>query len=169
MLLNKLQILFTRRGASQMLMLKANRLLNHFVGSFGFQISRKVRPKKGNGIPHDCILPEATYAPWLSDHEFYSTYSNIKPYTLVDIYRCHELWSLVRETSHVAGDILEVGVWRGGTGVLMAQAAKKYSGDSTVYLCDTFTGVVKSGEQDDAYKGGEHSDTDENIVRGLLG
>jgi O-methyltransferase len=38
---------------------------------------------------------------------------------------------------------------------------------SEVFLCDTFTGVVKAGHSDDAYKGGEHADTAESSVRAL--
>jgi len=37
-----------------------------------------------------------------------------------------------------------------------------------VYLADTFEGVVKAGEQDTRYMGGEHSDTTEQLVLDLL-
>jgi O-methyltransferase len=62
------------------------------------------------------------------------------------------------------GAILEVGVWRGGTGCLMAKAAPL----KTVYLADTFSGVVNAGERDTRYVGGEHADTSEDLVRGFL-
>lgn len=37
-----------------------------------------------------------------------------------------------------------------------------------VYLCDTFTGVVKASAKDNLYAGGEHSDTSAETVSKLL-
>jgi O-methyltransferase len=113
------------------------------------------------------VIPEATYSPWNDDKEFVSAFRAIKQNTLVDIYRAHELWSLVKETSHLGADILEVGVWRGGTGCLMAEQAKKLKSSATVFLCDTFKGVVKTSDQDSHYFGGEHADTSADVVRQL--
>ncbi|WP_222428666.1 TylF/MycF/NovP-related O-methyltransferase [Lutibacter sp. Hel_I_33_5] len=66
----------------------------------------------------------------------------------------------------IEGDILEVGVWRGGTGAILSKASE--DSDSKVYLADTFTGVVKATEEDTVYRGGEHSDTSDRIVNELL-
>mgnify|MGYP003638052447 CR=1 FL=1 len=49
---------------------------------------------------------------------------------------------------------------------LIAKKSAEYNMD--VYLCDTFTGVVKAGENDPHYKGGEHSDATELEVQLLL-
>ncbi len=114
---------------------------------------------------HFYNLPKATYSPWLQDAEFMKVYVVSKHNTLVDIYRCFELWSLVKQTNKLRGDILEVGVYKGGTGALLAGAALK---DTTVFLCDTFTGVVKAGPNDNIYIGGEHSDTSVEIVLELF-
>jgi O-methyltransferase len=67
--------------------------------------------------------------------------------------------------SHVPGNFLEVGVWRGGSGCLIA--ARSPAGKK-VYLCDTFFGVVKASERDNRYRGGEHSDTSEKVVSDLV-
>lgn len=110
--------------------------------------------------PYETIRPFATYAPWINDTAFLEIYNKIKEITLVDIYRCYELWRLLIQAQKcLSGDILEVGVYRGGTGALLAAAAKYAQIDSEVYLCDTFEGVVKTGVKDNLYKGGEHSDT----------
>jgi O-methyltransferase len=111
--------------------------------------------------------PNATLAPWLADGDFMNAYEIAKHNTLVDIYRMYELWSLVRETAKLGGDIVEVGVWRGGTGVMMAHCEKLLGGSGVIYLCDTFQGVVKAGEGDSGYKGGEHSDTSVATVEAL--
>ena len=131
---------------------------------FGFRIVRL----SADSSEYEQIYPSANYAPWKSDVEFQSTYKLIQRNTLVDIYRCWELWTLVGQTAKLDGGILEVGVWRGGTGALMAKRAHLAGRNDPVFLCDTFEGVVKAGAPDIHYTGGEHSDTSEQIVEDLI-
>lgn len=119
-------------------------------------------------LPHQNIIPFCTYSPWIDDSEFIDAYESIKEYTLVDVYRCYELWNYVKKNSKFHGDIIEVGVWRGGTGCLLAKASQLYS-SGIVYLADTFTGVVKASDKDPIYKGGEHSDATIENVNELIG
>ena len=121
------------------------RVVQRFAGTFGLKVIRL--PHAGmsrKGREYETILPSATYSPWNTDAQFLSTYELIKHNTLVDIYRCWELWTLVQQTAKCHGAILEVGVWRGGTGALMAVANRMVSPVAPVYLCDTFAGVVKA-------------------------
>jgi O-methyltransferase len=117
---------------------------------------------------YEQITPEATYAPWTTDRSFSEIYETIKSNTLVDKYRCYELWQLVKESAKLDGAIIEIGVWRGGTGSLIAKQAELCGIRSTVYLCDTFTGVVKAGTNDSRYRNGEHADTSKVTVEGLV-
>jgi O-methyltransferase len=117
---------------------------------------------------HEMAYPIATYAPWKADREFQSVYQAVRPNTFVDIWRCHELWTLLGELIDVPGAILEVGVWRGGTGALLAARAERLGLDDTVYLCDTWTGVTKTGEVDIYYRDGKHDDTSQEIVEELI-
>jgi O-methyltransferase len=121
------------------------------------------------GMTYGPVTPRATYSPWEDDKAFLSVFREIKKNknTLVDRFRCYELWSLVGQTAKLGGDILEVGVWRGGTGCLMAYRAQAAGSPLRTYLCDTFTGVVKAGVKDSAYRGGEHSDTSIDVVKEL--
>jgi O-methyltransferase len=115
------------------------------------------------------VLPRADYTPWNLDAEFLNTYEKVRENTLVDIYRCWELWTLAGQTARLhPGAILEVGVWRGGTGALLAKRLVLAGLEGPVYLCDTFEGVVKAGRQDGFYKGGEHADTSKELVERLL-
>src|SRR5688500_18368306 len=57
---------------------------------------------------HEMSYPISTYAPWQADGEFREVYKAIRSNTLVDVWRCHELWSLVAELRGVPGSILEV-------------------------------------------------------------
>jgi O-methyltransferase len=87
---------------------------------------------------------------------------------VVDFYRCYELWQLVKQLAHVEGDILEVGVYRGGTGCLMARAAHYPDRTKHVYLCDTYAGIVKAGPQDSFFRGGELRNTSVELVKALV-
>ncbi len=114
------------------------------------------------------VLSCATLQPWHLEPDFLELYHSVRSNTLVDHMRCYELWSLVTETAKIDGDILEVGVWRGGTGCIMAARAQMIGRKGDVFLCDTFRGVVKAGTSDAAYAGGEHADTNIGVVNRLL-
>lgn len=147
------------------------KILKKLAELVGFELTVVSKAKKEMAVAGDAyetVLPKATYAPWLQDQKFNDVYGSIAGYTLVDRYRCYELWQLVEQSAKLRGALLEVGVWRGGTGALIAKKAKESGIADTVYLCDTFTGVVKAGEKDSRYKGGEHADTSKEIVEELL-
>jgi predicted O-methyltransferase YrrM len=120
-------------------------------------------------MPHAKLHPLSTYSPWLADEAFIQTFNMIKTYTMVDLYRCYELWQLIDQVAKLeTGDLIEVGVWRGGTGCLMAKKCQLARINVSIHLCDTFKGVVKAGELDTAYSGGEHADTSEQVVSDLI-
>src|SRR5256885_2113779 len=103
-----------------------NRLAKKSFNLVGLSLkSNRVWTNPPDIIKHQAVLPFATYSPWLSDAEFNQVYQKARTHTLVDIYRCYELWSLAKQTEDVEGDLLEVGVWRGGTGAIIAEAVKK--------------------------------------------
>jgi O-methyltransferase len=118
-------------------------------------------------VVHQLVIPHATYSPWWTDAEFQEAFREVQAFTLVDVYRLYELWILVQQVKQVEGDILEVGVWRGGSGCLLAKKAELEGLPARVFLCDTFAGVVKAGAQDREYTGGEHSDTSVETVTRL--
>ena len=119
-------------------------------------------------FPQAVNIPSATYSPWRGDEAFQRVHEAARNHTLVDIYRCYELWTLAGRLGSVPGDVLEVGTWRGGTGSILAAACARSSQAKTVFLCDTFEGVVKAGGKDTLYKGGEHADTSQDLVVKLL-
>jgi len=138
--------------------------LKRLIESTGYTVHSAQAVSHG----HQRVYPQATYAPWSVDRDFMATYEQVRFHTLVDRYRCWELWKFVEQTAKLpTGDCIEVGVWRGGSGCLIAKKVRVLNISSQVFLCDTFTGVVKAGRMDDAYKGGEHADTAESSVRAL--
>jgi O-methyltransferase len=118
--------------------------------------------------PYDNLYLLDIYCPWLVEPEFLRIWQKASSHTLTDITRSYELYQCVREVAMIPGDILEVGVWRGGTGVVLAAAAQRWKPSAKVWLCDTFSGVVKARTIDTHYRGGEHSDTSPEIVASLV-
>ena len=116
---------------------------------------------------HSVIIPQGTYSPWLIDENFNEIYQKIKNFTKLNEYRMYELWKITEQIKKFGGDIIQIGVWRGGSGCLLAKKSKLDNNSSTVYLCDTFEGVVKAGEKDEFYTGGEHADTSKETVENL--
>lgn len=51
---------------------------------------------------------------------------------------------------------------------MIAYRAKLKGIEERVYLCDTFTGIVKAGEKDSTYKGNEHADTSKETAERLI-
>lgn len=114
---------------------------------------------------HETIVPSATYSPWRTDPDFIEVYKKSVGNTLLDCYRLYSLWSLVKQTNHLKGSVLEVGVYRGGSALVIGRASNNIG---TVTLADTFAGVVKAGSNDTFYKGGEHSDSSVEHLKNLL-
>jgi O-methyltransferase len=124
----------------------------------------------GNKKEYSLIKTTSTYSPWLSDKAFGDIFERIRHSTLVDIYRCYEIWSLVEEVLKLPGEgaLLEVGVWRGGTSAIIGKRLLLLGSSEILYAADTFSGVVKSTGRDSTYKDGEHRDTSLDAVTNLL-
>jgi O-methyltransferase len=132
------------------------------------RLRRLVAIAKLADLKYSGIFSQSTYAPWNGDENFQRIFTAIRSNTLVDEYRCYELWTLVGQLNSLEpGDILEIGAWRGGTGCLLAARSQGSLPDQKVFLCDTFSGVVKAGAKDSGYVGGEHADTSKAIVLDL--
>ena len=117
------------------------------------------------GYTQTQVIPHASYSPWLDDAAFVAVHERIRSATLVDVYRCHELYRIAQQMERVPGDFVEVGVWRGGSAALLAGAAP----GKTIHLFDTFAGVAKARPgYDTLYAGGEHADTDRATVEALF-
>lgn len=140
------------------------RLARKAVGLMGYDM---VMFRHGDGSDsYEPVITGASYAPWLADKEFNRVYDLVKNDTLVDKYKCYSLWQLVEQVAHLEGVIMEVGCWKGGSGVLLARKAQLESPGTYVHLFDTFSGVVKAGPKDSDYTGGEHGDaTREDVLK----
>jgi len=77
--------------------------------------------------------------------EFLAIYEQCRPQTLTSVERMYALYKAVEHVvqTGVPGDFAECGVWRGGSVMMMALAAKHF-GDARriIWLYDTFTGMT---------------------------
>jgi len=62
-------------------------------------------------IPHRQIIPFASYAPWANDTRFHKIYAQVCNNTLVDLYRCWELWKVGLDLAPFEGDVFR---WASG-------------------------------------------------------
>lgn len=141
------------------------------INKLGYDLVKKMHKTSSDTLSahYDNICLSTRYSPWNIDAEFEKVFNLVKDYSLVDKYRMYELWDLVEQTNKLEGSIIEIGVWKGGTGGLIAQKAELSGKKSDrVYLADTFCGVVKATSKDKYYKGGEHNDAPVEIVKQLI-
>jgi O-methyltransferase len=75
---------------------------------------------------------------------------------------------MIEQVKHIKEDFLEVGVWRGGSGCLLAYKCQQEKIGAKVYPCNTYEAFVKAGDKDYFWECGEVVDTPEKIVEKLL-
>jgi O-methyltransferase len=96
----------------------------------------------------------------------------VLPHTLAGLERVQNLYRLAQriEGEGIPGDVVECGVYNGGTAAVLARVATHSNLDRTVWLFDSFQGMPKTtevdGEQARAYVGEVRGSADQ--VRNLL-
>ena len=151
------------------------KFINDLLKKKGIYIVKPARYKGNsafciNDLSYDFVNPAANYAPWKDDKLFEETYELISNYTLVDKYRCFEIWELAEKINSLNKNaaFIEIGVWRGGTAAIAGKKLSILKSNINFYLADTFEGVPKSSEKDSFYDNGEHNDTSEELVKNML-
>ena len=103
------------------------------------------------------------------DQEFCRIMRSVVGNSLVDIERCYILYQLAKRCDRIweGSDIsfVEVGVYRGGTARLLAEAIKS---DRTLHLYDTFEGMPTVSVEDSFHKTGDFADTSIEAVAKLV-
>lgn len=162
------------------------KLSNSWPAQHGHRVMHALKKLSGKMIPHGVSdIPHRinfsihnSYAPWANESHLTPFFEDVKPQfysksessksTLVDIYRFWSIYEALFSLRHVKGDAIEVGTYRGGTAALIGHTLQHLGSNDHLYICDTFTGVVKATGRDTAYVGGEHSDTTVDIVESLV-
>lgn len=95
------------------------------------------------------------------EREFADALALAQPYTMTSVERMYALWQAVRHIHRtgVAGDVVECGVWRGGSSLLAADALRRLGDESrTIWLYDTFEGMSEPTERDVSLSGDRIAD-----------
>lgn len=87
--------------------------------------------------------------------EFLSLYDRCAPFTMTSIERMYALYEALRYVSaaEVSGDVVECGVWRGGSSMLAALTLAQLGSSRRLWLYDTFEGMPPPGVHDVQYSG----------------
>lgn len=113
-------------------------------------------------------LHKPTNRPVWNDPELLTTLESIQGIAHLDGNRLFQLWHLISMAPE-GGSLIEVGVWRGGSGAVIARKAQKSHPGATVYLCDTFTGLPNVDPQLDPFlREHQGDDTSAKMVNALM-
>lgn len=99
---------------------------------------------------------------WRDDAAFVAAWERARPRTLMDPTSAFMLHQLARRAAKVPGDAAELGVYKGGTALLIARALP----GKTLHLFDTFAGLPAPGPRDRHERG--HFAAPEAEVRAFL-
>jgi len=103
---------------------------------------------------------------WDDDPAFVRLFNQLIGYTLVDKVRCFILYQCAKNSAPIAGDLAEVGVFRGGTAKLLAKTSAP-SG-KTVHLFVTFAGMPSVDANIDLHHAGDFANTSIEAVQAYL-
>jgi O-methyltransferase len=99
----------------------------------------------------ELVPREAPAPPTDMEQEFLELHARCAPFTMTSIERMYALYLAVRHVveAGVPGDLVECGVWRGGSAMLAALALEaRGDRDRSIYLYDTFAGMTRPDERD---------------------
>lgn len=134
----------------------------------GYEVRRTRSQAKTPNIP-DGKLYQPLFSPWLGGGDFKKYYAVAAPRTLVSPDRCHVLYTLLRQSASVIGDVWECGVYKGGTAAMMVAILAQYAPKKRLYLFDTFEGMPDTDPVKDWHKRGDFSDTTLESVSAYVG
>jgi O-methyltransferase len=134
-----------RNGAERTHQRHLARAIRGVIHRLGFDIVRFPPPAPAEpSDPPDFDAPTA------------ATIRLVRPYTMTSVTRLHALCHAIRYVVRhgIPGDIVECGVWRGGS-IMAAARTLMEAGDVSrhLYLFDTFEGMVQPEEQDVRHDG----------------
>jgi O-methyltransferase len=115
----------------------------------------------------DAELYKPNFSPWRAAW-FQHLYRDISPYTVVSLQRCWTLWQGLSQALNVPGDVIEAGVFQGGTAHLLRLVLADNPGKQ-LYLFDSFDGMKSVSVDADRHRAGDFSDTSIEAVQVVVG
>lgn len=146
-------------------------IIRRLVGSLGYEIrSLQLPPPPPPPAILDGHLYRPLFSPWAAEQGDFARYFSIgASRTLVSADRCYVLFTLLRQTLPLAGDVWECGVYRGGTAAMIAQIMADHAPTKKLLLFDTFAGMPETDAEKDLHRAGDFADTSADAVRNFVG
>ena len=119
-------------------------ILKNILAKSGYKIIKSGQQVYGQVIPQEL------------EPEFVALYEKCRPYTMTTLERMYAAYkAAVYVVQHrIPGSIVECGVWKGGSSMIMALTLIQYGAhDREIYLFDTFEGMPEPGNEDQDIKG----------------
>lgn len=120
-------------------------LLKKIFALFGYELRRSSKQLEKDGVPLD-----------ITDPEFLELFKRCDAFSFTGIVPLFSLYNSVKYVAakNIPGDLVECGVWKGGSAMLMALTLMKCGiTDRKIYLYDTFEGMSEPTTADEDLKG----------------
>ncbi len=127
-----------------------NKIVRSTLQKFGYDIIKKTEE----------VETDRTTA------EFKEIYQKVRPYTMTSIDRIWSLHNAIKyvHKNKIEGDIVECGVWRGGSSMVSALTLLKHADvQRNIYMYDTYEGMSEPTGEDVSV----HGDTGEDTWKGI--
>jgi O-methyltransferase len=118
---------------------------------------------------YDVYLSDLVCAPWVADKDFISYYDKVADHSLVSPIRCWVLYSLLKQSRSVKGELWECGVYKGGPALMIRMLRDQFAIEKKVRLFDSFEGMPETNSEVDVHQKGDFSDTSLDRVSGVVG
>ena len=142
-------------------------VVRRLVARTGYFRLRTWAAAHGEAIP-DARLYQPLYSPWLGDRDFERVYAGAHGRTLVSRDRCYVLWRTLSQALALDGELVECGVFRGGTALLEAATVRERVGERPLHLVDSFAGMPRTTDGVDRLQEGDLGTTSAESVRRAL-
>ena len=108
------------------------------------------------------------FMPWQGYGEF-GVYLKVVRDSLAGHEKLYYLYSFFLQSSAVLGDVVECGVYRGGTASLLVNLMRDKCKNKKLHLFDTFNGIPNCNPELDAHQTGDFGDTTLETVKDAVG
>lgn len=111
----------------------------NFIEKAGYRLIKQGQLLYGEPVPNEL------------EKDFLEIYQKCRPFTMTSIERMYAAWKAARYVAQnqVSGAIVECGVWKGGSTMVMAYALQQMGvTDRLIYLYDTYEGMSEPTEKD---------------------
>ncbi len=138
-------------------------IIKKTLGCFGYTIHKTKSTNVSKSTNVYSPDGHSIFTPWL-EYEFQKEYYKIRDNTVVSPDRCYIIDRFCCHCSHLQGDFVECGVYKGGTAYLIANAIKKSGVDKCLYLFDTFRGMPSTAfKERDGHQEGDFGEEDASL------